>query len=55
MQENTILVKESLNSAVVKFVIYKPLIAKSAQAGQFVILQPSITKSCEKACSAITQ
>ena len=39
MQENTILVKESLNSAVVKFVIYKPLIAKSAQAGQFVILR----------------
>ncbi len=39
MQENTILVKEQLNSAVVKFVIYKPLIARSAQAGQFVILR----------------
>ena len=39
MQENTILVKEQLNSAVVKFVIYKPLIAKSARAGQFVILR----------------
>ncbi len=39
MQENTILVKEPLNSAVVKFVIYKPLIAKSARAGQFVILR----------------
>lgn len=39
MEENTILVKENLNSAVVKFVIYKPLIARSAQAGQFVILR----------------
>ena len=39
MEENTILVKENLNSAVVKFVIYKPLIAASAQAGQFVILR----------------
>lgn len=39
MEENTILVKEPLNSAVVKFVIYKPLIAKSARAGQFVILR----------------
>ena len=39
MQENTILVKEQLNSAVVKFVIYKPLIARSARAGQFVILR----------------
>ncbi len=39
MEENTILVKEPLNSAVVKFVIYKPLIAKSACAGQFVILR----------------
>ena len=39
MEENTILVREELNSAVVKFVIYKPLIAKSAQAGQFVILR----------------
>ena len=39
MQENTILVKDQLNSAVVKFVIYKPLIARSAQAGQFVILR----------------
>ncbi len=39
MEENTILVREPLNSAVVKFVIYKPLIAKSAQAGQFVILR----------------
>lgn len=39
MQENTILVKEQLNSAVVKFVVYKPLIAQSARAGQFVILR----------------
>lgn len=39
MEENTILVREALNSAVVKFVIYKPLIAKSAKAGQFVILR----------------
>jgi len=39
MQENTILVKEPLNSAVVKFVIYQPLIAAAAQAGQFVILR----------------
>lgn len=39
MEENTILVREELNSAVVKFVIYKPLIAKSARAGQFVILR----------------
>jgi len=39
MEENTILVRENLNSAVVKFVIYKPLIAQSARAGQFVILR----------------
>lgn len=39
MEENTILIREELNSAVVKFVIYKPLIAKSARAGQFVILR----------------
>lgn len=39
MEENTILIKEPLNSAVVKFVIYKPLIAQSARAGQFVILR----------------
>ena len=39
MEENTILEKVALNSAVVKFVIYKPLIAKSARAGQFVILR----------------
>ena len=39
MEENTILEKKNLNSAVVKFVIYKPLIAASAQAGQFVILR----------------
>ena len=39
MEENTILVKENLNSAVVKFVIYQPLLARSAQAGQFVILR----------------
>ena len=39
MQENTILIRESLNSAVVKFVIYKPSIARSAKAGQFVILR----------------
>lgn len=39
MQENTILERTPLNSAVVKFVIYKPTIAKSARAGQFVILR----------------
>jgi NAD(P)H-flavin reductase len=39
MQENTILERVALNSAVVKFVIYKPLIAASARAGQFVILR----------------
>jgi len=39
MQENTILIKEQLNGAVVKFVIYKPLIARTAKAGQFVILR----------------
>lgn len=39
MEENTILVKEDLSDVVSKFVIYKPLIAKTAQAGQFVILR----------------
>jgi len=39
MQENEILVKEQLNEVVMKFVIYKPLIAKAAKAGQFVILR----------------
>ena len=39
MQENTILVKENLSSVVAKFVIYKPLVAKAARAGQFVILR----------------
>lgn len=39
MEENTILEKVALNSAVVKFVIYKPLIARAARAGQFVILR----------------
>ena len=39
MEENTILKKENLNSAVVKFVIYKPLVARAARAGQFVILR----------------
>ncbi len=39
MQENTILERTQLNDVVVKFVIYKPLIAKSAKAGQFVILR----------------
>ncbi len=39
MQENMILEREQLNDVVVKFVIYKPLIAKSAKAGQFVILR----------------
>ena len=39
MEENTILLKENLNSAVVKFVIYKPLVARAARAGQFVILR----------------
>lgn len=39
MEENTILIKENLSDVVVKFVVYKPLIAKSAKAGQFVILR----------------
>lgn len=39
MQENEILVKEQLNEVVMKFVIYKPLIARAARAGQFVILR----------------
>lgn len=39
MQENEIVSREPLNDAVVKFEIYKPLIAKSARAGQFVILR----------------
>jgi len=39
MQENTILERVQLNDVVVKFMIYKPLIAKSAKAGQFVILR----------------
>ena len=39
MEENTILVKENLSDVVVKFVVYKPLIAASAKAGQFVILR----------------
>ncbi len=39
MRENEILQREQLNDVVVKFVIYKPLIAASAKAGQFVILR----------------
>lgn len=39
MQENEILLKEQLNEVVMKFVIYKPLIARAARAGQFVILR----------------
>ncbi len=39
MEENTILVKENLSDVVVKFIVYKPLIAASAKAGQFVILR----------------
>ncbi len=39
MRENEILLKEQLNEVVVKFVLYKPLIARSAKAGQFVILR----------------
>ena len=39
MEENTILIKENLSDVVAKFVIYKPLIAKAAKAGQFVILR----------------
>ena len=39
MQENEIVLREQLNDVVVKFEIYKPLIAKSARAGQFVILR----------------
>lgn len=39
MRENEILLKEQLNDVVVKFVIYKPMIAASAKAGQFVILR----------------
>ena len=39
MQENEILLKERLNEVVMKFVIYKPLVARAARAGQFVILR----------------
>lgn len=39
MEENTILVKENLSDVVVKFVLYKPLVAQKAKAGQFVILR----------------
>ncbi len=39
MQENEILIKEQLNEVVMKFVIYKPLVARAAKAGQFVILR----------------
>lgn len=39
MRENEILEREQLNDVVVKFVIYKPLVAQSARAGQFVILR----------------
>lgn len=39
MQENEILLKETLNEVVTKFVIYKPWVARAAQAGQFVILR----------------
>ncbi len=39
MQENEIVLREQLNDVIVKFEIYKPLIAKSARAGQFVILR----------------
>ncbi len=39
MKENEILLKEQLNDVVMKFVIYKPLVAKAAKAGQFVILR----------------
>lgn len=39
MQENEILIKEQLNEVVMKFVIYKPLVAAAAKAGQFVILR----------------
>lgn len=41
MRENEILVREQLSEVVVKFVIYKPLVAASARAGQFVILRGS--------------
>lgn len=43
MEENTILVKEDLSDVVSKFVIYKPLVAQTAKAGQFVILRGSET------------
>ena len=39
MRENEIFLKEQLNDVVVKFVLYKPLVAQSAKAGQFVILR----------------
>ena len=39
MEENTIVLKEDLSEVVSKFVIYKPLIAQTAKAGQFVILR----------------
>ncbi len=39
MEENTIVLKEDLSEVVSKFVIYQPLIAQTAKAGQFVILR----------------
>ncbi len=39
MQENEIVSRTQLNDVVVRFGIYKPLIAASAKAGQFVILR----------------
>lgn len=39
MQENEIVSRTQLNDVVVRFDIYKPLIAASAKAGQFVILR----------------
>ena len=39
MRENEILEREQLNDVVVKFVLYKPQVAASARAGQFVILR----------------
>ena len=42
MQENTILERVQLYDVVVKFVMYKPLIAKSTKAASIVILLPHV-------------
>ncbi|MDR1684692.1 MAG: sulfide/dihydroorotate dehydrogenase-like FAD/NAD-binding protein [Elusimicrobiota bacterium] len=42
-EKNTILIKEDLSPAISKFVIYAPLIAAAAKAGQFIILRAGKT------------